>query len=170
MAAEGSGPIRCGCCGVPISGFPTDFSAAPPWRRLGVTERDYDERVVAGSGYCTIDEHRFIRGLIELPILGLDDTFAFGVWCSVSPEAFERALKRWDRPRAAAAGPAAGALCTEIAGYPRPTWSLPVTLHPRTPPEYPRVEVEPGSHPLADEQASGITVERWHRLVKALLG
>src|SRR5690242_8159721 len=97
--ARGSEPLRCACCGADIEGFPTDFAAAAPWRQCGVTEADFGDRVHLTRDICVVDDEAFfIRGNIELPIVGTEKSFAWGVWCSLSKESFGRVLDRWDEP------------------------------------------------------------------------
>ncbi|MBC7817123.1 MAG: DUF2199 domain-containing protein [Planctomycetaceae bacterium] len=56
-----------------------------------------ERRVKDGDDLCILSGTRpaeaarhFIRGLIELPIVGVDDTWAVGVWAEVSKHDYER--------------------------------------------------------------------------------
>lgn len=74
-----------------------------------------------GSDTCVInDEQFFVRGLIRVPVAGLEDAFEWGVWVSLTEEDIVRMAevagglcpRRWERDwrsRWAAACRAAGA-------------------------------------------------------------
>lgn len=49
------------------------------------------------SDQCVIRaQHYFVKSLIEIPVIGSDDRFSWGVWVSLSRENFVRAVGRWD--------------------------------------------------------------------------
>lgn len=165
-----SAPRRCSCCGAPIDGIPTDFAVGPPWRLSGATDADFAQRVRRTRDTCVVDDEAFfIRGNIDLPILGTDKSFAWGVWCSLSRQSFEDVLARWDAPDRERDAPHFGWLYADLPGYTAPTWLLKTMVHQRGGNLTPYVEIQPGSHQIADEQTRGITVERWHQIAAAAL-
>lgn len=150
--------------------IPTDFAFEPPWLAMDVAEDEFGSRVRLTSEFFVVDDEAFfVRGIIELPILGTEESFAWGVWCSLSRQSYERAVERWDKPGAEREPPAFGWLHCRLPGYDKSTWLLKTMVHPRDASTRPWVEVEPGSHRLADEQTHGITIERWHALAKAAM-
>ncbi|NUQ51949.1 MAG: DUF2199 domain-containing protein [Phycisphaerales bacterium] len=159
----------CATCGSPLPDAPLCFGADPPWRDLGVLDADFDTRVKLNGDVCVVDgEHFFIRALVELPIKGLSAPFAWSVWCSLSKASYEAVTARWDSPDRAADPPRFGWLMTSLPGYEAPTLHLKVMVHHRAPRQSPRAEIEPG-HQLAAEQVEGISIDRWHQLVRAAI-
>ena len=121
---------RCSCCGAEIGGIPTDFSTAAPWRFGGVTDEDFARRVKLTSDTCVVDgEVFFVRGNIVLPIRGTDQRFAWGVWCSLSRESFERVMARWDAADRDTDPPRFGWLYADLPGYSDSTWHLKTMVH-----------------------------------------
>lgn len=64
-----------------------------------------EEKPVGGTfltkNYCAInDEHFFVRGIIQLPILGSAEYFCWGVWGSLSHDSFKLVLEKDDDPAA----------------------------------------------------------------------
>jgi len=124
----------------------------PNWGKQRKTFLDDD--------YCAIDgEHFFVRGIIPVPIIGTAESFAWGVWGSLSREHFEELREMGDNPKRADLAPMFSWLSTKIDGYPD-TLSLKMYAHIQKPPDRPRFELEPTDHPLAREYHNGITPER----------
>src|SRR5262249_42244540 len=121
------------------------------------------------GNFCTIDDEAFyIRGLLEIPILGCTDRLAFGVWCSLSRASMETVSQVWEKPDRENAGYFFGWLGSQLPLYPD-TRRLKTHVHLRAPPMAPFVELEPTDHPLAVEQRNGVTVERVIEIAEALL-
>jgi hypothetical protein len=163
-------PLVCSCCGKPLDEVPTDAAVEAPWRVLDVTEAEFDRRVRLTSDTCVIDDKIFLmRGVLELPIFGTDKTFAWGVWCSLSRESFDHFMKRWNDPDWGDDPPRFGWLMSHLPGYEQSTWLLKTRVHPRGGHLRPWIEVEPRSHQIADEQREGISVRRWHELIRIVI-
>ena len=70
----------CSCCGKQYSTLPLDFGAKAPDYWFGIAPEERDARAVLTPDLCTIDgEYHFIRGCLEVPIIGTDENFVFGV-------------------------------------------------------------------------------------------
>ncbi|MBL8765129.1 MAG: DUF2199 domain-containing protein [Phycisphaerae bacterium] len=149
--------------------LPSCFGAPAPWREAGVTDDDFPRRVLLSPDQCIVDGvHYYLRGHIELPIRGRGSLFVWSVWCSVSEDSHRAIARLWHDPDRVHDEPRLGWLMTELPGYPRTTARLKTFLHQREVGVVPRIQIEPGSHPLADEQARGITLRRWRQLVRAV--
>lgn len=101
----------------------------------------------------------FVRGIVELPIIGSGGAvFAYGVWSTLSREKFTIYVDRFD---AGAAGDEDwfGWFSNRLKAYPD-TLNLKCRVRPRTGRRRPRFVLEPTDHPLALEQASGISFDR----------
>lgn len=122
------------------------------------------------SDQCVVrGQHHFVKGLIEIPVIGGDEVFSWGVWVSLSRENFSRAAERWDVPGREAEKPYFGWLTTDLSVYPATTLNLKTHVHTRPVGERPYVELEPTDHPLAVEQRTGITMDRVREIAVALL-
>lgn len=102
----------------------------------------------------------FVKGLIEIPLIGSDEVFSWGVWVSLSRESSSRASDRWDRAGREAERPYFGRLTTDLPVYATTTLNLKTRVHTQPVGERPFVELEPTDHPLAIEQRTGIGLER----------
>ena len=114
-----------------------------------------------------LDIPGFIRGCIEIPIIGRSDVLMWGVWSSLSKESFLRALELWNIDPDEGESARFGWLSNNIKGYP-PTLNLKTNVHFRAGRSRPRIVLESTDHPLAVEQRDGITIERVQQIAAAL--
>lgn len=129
-----------------------------------------DPNSMLSSDQCVIKgQHFFIRGLIEIPVIGSEDVFSWGVWVSLSKENFAGALGVWNTEGREAEKPYFGWLSTELALYSESTTNLKTNAHTRQVGKRPFIELEPTDHPLAVEQRSGITQGRIREIAIAVL-
>lgn len=106
---------------------------------------------------CIINgEHFFIRGIIELPIIGTAQTFCWGVWGSLSEANFQKLLAVFDDPKRVELDPMFSWLSNNISEY-EDTVNLKVYAHIGEPETRPRFELEPTEHRLSQEYYNGIT-------------
>jgi hypothetical protein len=160
----------CRCCGRQFNTLSLDFAVAAPDHWVQIPERERQHRGKLDSDVCIIDGRQiFVRGCLEIPVVGLDDCFIWGVWVSVSEASFERILELWDAPAIANERPKFGWLCNNIPLYPT-TLSLKthLHLHLRGGGSRPSIELEPTDHPLAVEQRQGISIARVEEIAAAL--
>jgi hypothetical protein len=122
------------------------------------------------SDQCVVRaEHYFVKGLIEIPVIGSDEVFSWGVWVSLSRDNFSRAADLWDTPGRESEKPYFGWLTTDLPLYSPTTLNLKAYVHTRPVGERPYVELEPTDHPLAVEQRTGITLDRVREIASAVL-
>lgn len=159
---------KCGVCGRWHDELPMGFGAPEPELASRVPENERDERVVNDGETCGVDEHRFLKGSLEIPVKGLDRPFVWTVWVALSEEDFERTIDLWQEPARAKEPPYSGSLATRIPIYPE-TLDLTTRVHTRVVGKRPLLELEPASHPLAKEQRAGITLSRVREIAEALL-
>lgn len=87
--------FTCPCCGRQFSGvFDVSYDHPDPWSH-GNRQASGEAVLRAGedwlsSDLCVHGEDRFIRCVMPFPIIGTDQTFAFGVWGSASDDSFDR--------------------------------------------------------------------------------
>ena len=158
----------CQCCGDRHDELPLAFHAPAPayWS----PELDGRDDCALGGEQCVIGgEHYFIHGLIEVPILESTESFAWGVWVSLSQESFELMGRRWEEPGREHDEPRFGWLSTELTAYQPSTLNLKTRVHTRAIGVRPFIELEPTGHPLALEQGAGITRARAEELAARML-
>ncbi|PVC93886.1 DUF2199 domain-containing protein [Streptomyces sp. CS147] len=160
--------FTCTCCGAHHSELPMNYTVGAPavW---DPSFADADDCLLS-SDQCVVQaQHYFVKGMIEIPVIGSDEVFSWGVWVSLSRESFSRAADLWDTPGREAEEPYFGWLTTDLPVYPTPTLNLKTHVHTRPVGERPLVELEPTDHPLAVEQRTGITLDRVQEIAEAVL-
>jgi hypothetical protein len=141
------------------------FAAPDPWLALTNTERE--TRGAINSDLCTLDDHYFVRGCLDIPISGHKDMFSWSVWVSISKQSFDLIVDLWDEDVRSNRDPLFGTLCNSIPVYPQ-TYSLKTHLHLRDSGIRPFIELEPTDHPLAIEQREGITLQRVEQIAASV--
>ncbi|WP_435594460.1 DUF2199 domain-containing protein [Streptomyces panacea] len=160
--------FTCSCCGQHHAEPPMSYSTMAPdvWDESCADDPDS----MLSSDQCVVGaKHYFVKGLIEIPVIGGDESFSWGVWVSLSGDNFARALQVWNRLGRESEEPYFGWLTTELALYAPSTINLRTHVHTRPVGERPLIELEPTDHPLAVEQRSGITRERIREITEAVL-
>ena len=159
----------CRCCGKQFDTLPLDFSCDAPYHWLQIPESERAQRGKCDADLCMIDRTDFfVRGCLEIPIIGRDDCFVWGIWVSVSEANFERILDLWTAPDVESEPPMFGWLCSQIPHYPR-TLELATHVHLRAGGKRPAIELEPTEHPLAVEQRDGISITRVEEIAAQLM-
>ena len=151
--------FRCAECEEWHEGMPS-FGASAPSYYYSIPETEREERCLLTSETCIVDdEFFFVRGCIEIPVIGTTEPYTWGAWVSLSNKSFDEFVSTFDAPNRSELGPYFGWLSTEFRVYPSPQ-NLKTHVHIREPGLRPLIELEPTDHPLAIEQRAGITVER----------
>jgi hypothetical protein len=145
-------------CGLEHAGLPLSFAADYPDPYANLDREARELRAIAGSDQCIIDQEEFyIRGCLEIPIIGTSEVFLWGLWARVKETAFDEISDHWESEgREKTIGPYKGRLANALSIYPD-------TLNQRL-----EVQIKPvGSRPLfiledaenllAIEQRSGLT-------------
>ena len=159
---------RCHACGVEHSETPTCFGYEAPWRLL-VPDSEFTQRVQLSPDVCIVDEAIFfVRGQVQIPILGNSEPFQLSVWSSLSERSFEHMGERWESPERGTDPPYFGWLSTNIAVYSFNN-HLKLSIQSRAPGETPLFTLEPSDHPLSINQHHGISTKRWHELIHLLM-
>ncbi len=149
----------CASCGEVHEGMP-NFGAYAPLSYYDVPVDERDSRCDLGSDDCVIDKEMFfIRGCIEIRVIGETEPLSWGVWVSLSEVSFTEWVKCYDSDKRQHIGPFFGWLNANLTPYPE-TQNLKTMVHIRDHGIRPYIELEPTDHPLAIEQQNGITVER----------
>jgi hypothetical protein len=160
--------FKCLGCEEWHEGMPS-FGADAPSLYYSISDSERDERCHLTSDTCVIDDKFFfVRGCLEISIIGADEPFIWGVWVSLSDKNFDEFLSTLDKLNRSEFGPYFGWLSTELPLYPN-SQNLKTHLHIRDDGLRPLIELEPTSHPLAVEQSEGITVGRLGEIYAACM-
>ena len=147
----------CACCGEVHEDLP-DLAFDRPTYAHQIPEEEYSDRVSLTSDLCIIDDESFfIRGLIEIPVLGQEKTFGIGVWVSQKEENFRTYERQFD---SADIGPFFGWLSNEFRFMGESTLSLKTMAHFQGNDLRPSIALEPTDHPLAVAQKQGISLDQ----------
>ena len=169
--------FTCAVCGQHHDARLLDVRAGRPELWLTVPEDELETRTWEAGDFCTVDDeggrtHRYVRGLIEIPVPELDHRFAYGVWVEVETDSFNDALRRYYDPDVLAGDVQLayeGWLATSLPAYPRPTVGLPGSLALRAGNLAPAFVLDDVGHALSDEQHEGISLHRVEELTAPYL-
>ena len=157
MSAE---RYQCATCKKWHEGPEFSYAADVPDLYRDIPEAERKRRAQLTPDTCIIDgKYYFLRGVIEIPIIGRDQMMVLGVWVSQSEASYTKVMAAWDKPEQSSLAPTFGWLCTRLGFYPD-TEHLKTMVHQREPGLRPWIELEPTDHPLAVDQREGMTWER----------
>jgi hypothetical protein len=160
----------CATCGQSHHELPLSFAPDFPDRFANMTADDRENRAVIGSDQCIIDSEEFyIRGLLEIPIIGSEEKFLWGLWARIHEEVFDEFQDSWEQEgREDLHGPFKGRLANSLSAYPE-TLNLKLTIRVQRLGQRPLFFVDETDHQLAIAQARGMTREETSNLVSTLL-
>ncbi|WP_162917290.1 DUF2199 domain-containing protein [Dongia deserti] len=148
--------FTCPTCGESHKGSPSVAFASPyHWHAQQPDTSTGKSRL--SDDFCMIEERDyFIRCILEVPIVGVEDPFLWGVWVSQSATNFRDYVESFpDTPERQTFG----YLSNRLPGYPDT-----INLHTQTRwqrgTKRPLVELKAVEHPLYHDWSSGITWER----------
>jgi hypothetical protein len=167
---DSSESYRCATCGESHSELPMSFAADFPDMYANMKSDEREARATMGSDQCIIDSQWFfIRGCLEIPVIGHDEPFLWGVWASVREEVFDEISDCWEQQgRENLHGPFKGRLGNSLRVYSE-TLNLKVTIRIQSVGTRPLFIVEEAEHPLAMEQKSGISLNAAIELASLLI-
>ena len=159
----------CSCCGRQFDTLLLDWAFEAPAYWNDIPEAERDARGQLSSDFCVADEHFFIRGCLQVPIIGFDAKLVWGVWVSQSAASFRRAQELFDRDPEPDEKPRFGWLSNEIRIYRPSTLGLKADVHFQPSNSRPLIEIREADHPLALEQRNGITLQRVQEIIAAIM-
>lgn len=160
----------CRTCGQYHAGVPFSFAADFPDPYANLSKDEQDSRAIIGSDQCILDSQWFfLRGMIEIPIVGSDQPFLWGLWASVKEDVFDEISSSWEEQgRERKCGPYKGRLANSLTLYPQ-TLNLKLRIILQPVGVRPLFVLEDEEHLLAVQQKSGITREQAVELASFLL-
>ena len=146
------------------------FAADFPDTYANMSRQERDTRAVIGSDQCVVDQQWFfIRGCLEVPIVGSADPFLWGLWASIREEVYDEISDSWEQSnREKLRGPFKGRIANSLSEYPE-TLNLKVKIVIQPVGTRPLFLLEDDEHPLGLEQRHGITRDRALELVALVL-
>jgi hypothetical protein len=156
--------FTCATCGERHADTRNFFYDSPyQYKQLSAEDR---AESFLNSDICHIrPDDYFVRGCLDIPVHGQDEPYTLGLWVSLSKANFDRYLKHGDE--SPDEGPYFGWLCNKVPGYAAETLNLKTSVYFRTGGIRPLIVVNPGEHPLAEDQRNGISPEALERLLEA---
>jgi hypothetical protein len=162
--------FKCATCGRTHQSLPRSFAADFPDLYANMKREERDVHAIIGSDQCVVDQRWFfIRGCLEIPVLGSTEPFLWGLWASVREEVFDEISESWEEAgREKIRGPFKGRLANSLSIYPE-TLNLKVKILIQPVARRPLFIVEELEHPLGIEQQDGISEERSREMASLLL-
>ena len=150
--------VRCASCGEEHELDEGEIGYDLPDDFFALSAEERKRRGRANADLCELDDRRFIRGVLPLPILGEGRTFGWGVWAEVSPDAFNRYYEIYSDPEQGNEPSFQGQLANSLPGYSE-TLGVPVSIQCQSATARPAFTVS-SEHLLQTEQRQGIFPER----------
>ena len=162
----------CSTCKEFHPGLPFSYGSDSPDNYANLDARDKCKRAALSSDQCIIDDKEFyIRGIVELPIIGFEDKFLWGVWATIWPEDFAVISEHWESSgREDLIGPFKGRLANGLSDIYKPSCAnLKCTIRIQPILERPLFFIDEPEHPLALEQRRGVSLERLQEFASRLM-
>ncbi|GAA4356485.1 DUF2199 domain-containing protein [Hymenobacter saemangeumensis] len=161
--------FTCSRCGEFHNEMPMCFGAEFPDYYFSVPPDEREQRVEFTESLCVVDEaHFFIRGRIEIPVIGREEIFCWNVWASLSEENFYRVNEVWNDPERVDEPAYFGWLQTQLPGY-SDTLNIKTWVHTQELGSIPLIKVFEEDHQLTLEQQNGIKWQRVMELVESAM-
>lgn len=160
----------CRVCGKKHKTIELSFAAHFPDMYAGLKRAERDVRAVISSDQCVVDEkYFFIRGCLEVPVIGQSEPFLWGLWAMVREHVFDEIEECWElEGREKLHGPFKARLANSLSVYPE-TFNLKVKVILQPMGARPLFVCQEDHHPLTLEQRDGISQERAIELACLLL-
>ncbi len=143
--------------------FDIGFDHPQPWPHGNRADSGQDVMAVGKDSLsvdlCRFGQHRFIRCVLKLPIIGTDQSFAFGPWGGVNAENFDAYVRNELSGTLDQFEGCFAWMMNFLPGFQIDDW-LPCNLVIEDPQSRPVLEVHDGSHDLARLQEEGITFDQ----------
>ena len=154
----------CNSCEQPHVGMFDIASQAPdPWPHEGNYEPNSGLRLdgdFLSEDFCVLEGTYFmVRCVLEIPVHGLADKFAFGCWGSLKRENFETYVDHFDGGTLPEGMPWWSWLCNRLHPYVDED-SIGCWMHPQLDRQRPVLSVDDPDHPLGAAQHDGISPEQ----------
>ncbi|MCH8620516.1 DUF2199 domain-containing protein [Undibacterium sp. TS12] len=149
--------FQCTTCGEFHEGYPLCYGPPAPQLWFNIPEAEREQRCLLSPEVCMVDDdHYFVLGCVEIPIIDSDDMFVWLAWVSLSKENFVRTHELWEE-QGRENEPPYFAWFSSALPYETTTLHLKAKLHTRPVGERPCIELQECDHPLYLQQKQGIS-------------
>lgn len=161
--------FKCNICGKIHSGLPMDLIYRKPAGYFKIPQDERAARIICNDDICVIDNREFyIRGVLPIPIINSSDEFHWGAWARVDQDDFKTNLEYWDGNIPENLPSLHGTLSGGPKDYPESDM-IPVEIILQSGNQRPIFIVLPTDNLLYIDQQNGISMEKVHTFVQALL-
>lgn len=162
---------RCNCCDTMHRGLMDLAANKPdPWPGEEQFEPNSALRTdgdFLSEDFCVIEgTHFFVRAILEIPVLGLANPWAFGCWTTLSRANFDKYVEGFDTGVYEDDGPWFGWLCNHLKGYFDGEPEA-VDVYPQPNRQRPKLFLQNIEHPLGRAQTEGIKPDAMLSLLQA---
>lgn len=163
--------FRCSACEELHAGVP-NFAFRMPDEVFALPRDERARRAVATDDLVLLDDKRvFVRCVIDLAIIGTDQTFGYGPWVEVDAADYARFAVHDAAGTAPERFDIAGAVANALDGQLPDTRGVPCRVRrSESAKGRPLAIVDRSAHPIGREQADGVSVTRLLALVSARKG
>ncbi|WP_395737350.1 DUF2199 domain-containing protein [Prosthecobacter sp.] len=159
--------FKCPHCNEIHDGLPS-WGFDRPSQYYDVPADKIESDVFLTSDSCVIaDRFFFIRGCLDIPIIGSDETYTWGVWTSLSETNFFIWQDHYEVAQRSHIGPFFGWFNSSLSVYPE-TMHLKCMVHLQDNGQRPKIILEETDHPLSVHQRNGIRMETLLGMMHAL--
>jgi len=159
---------ECRCCKETHEGLP-DLAFELPQAIFELDEDEREDRCKISSDlYMLDDEHFFVRGVLEIPIIGTSEVFGYGAWSTLSRESFQAYWDTFEDAQQSHLGPFFGYLANPIPDFHESLY-LQQDVELRDNGARPRFLLKPADHPLVKVQQEGFSEDRVIAIAESLL-
>src|SRR5688500_18166422 len=110
--------------------------------------------------FCVLGgEHFFVRGVFDIPVHGLEETFGWGIWSTLSRTNFDTYVEGFDDGAYPDFGPWPGYFSNALEGF-GDTFNAPCWVTPPRDRQRPRIALADEDHPMQVTQREGIGAEQ----------
>ncbi|MBN9672187.1 DUF2199 domain-containing protein [Roseibium aggregatum] len=158
----------CNCCGKEHVGIPA-YGYDMPVDYFDIPVMDRGKRAVLGTDTCVIDRERYyIKGILDIPIVGYDEPITWGLWAKVTEADYAQYRKLLGLD--GSAFQATGKIDVTMPGYNEldkagQTYALRCDLVGQPVGLRPRILLHPVSHRLFVDCSLGVSPERASELI-----
>jgi hypothetical protein len=158
--------FKCETCGEEHDNWPPDRGYSRPDEIWAMPPAARNERVNENDDVCELDDARFfMRGVLFIPVAGLDAPWGLGLWVEVAKADYDRYVELYNED-ASGEPPFPGTIANAFPGIPA-TLGARVQVQLGTDTERPTFRVLDTGSELGRAQHEGIDVRRLHELLDA---
>ncbi|WP_170771281.1 DUF2199 domain-containing protein [Ruegeria lacuscaerulensis] len=160
--------FKCKTCGERHEGLPS-FGPEAPLSYAVLDEEDQKSRAELGTDDCIIDDqYYFVRGRLQLPIIGQTEPFVWLVWCSLSLDSYAQWREMFGEKKRAHVGQFFGWLNVQLPFY-EDTLNFATSVQLVDAGSRPLVIVQEADNQLYFDQRDGLSQAKVEMMVHDLL-